>query len=74
MVGQITLSLVLLAGAGLLIESIVRLGSVPLGFRPEHLLTAEVALPRAAYSDAIQRVTFYRKLIGNLGALPANWR
>jgi predicted permease len=69
-VGQVTLSLVLLAGAGLLIESIVRLGSVPLGFRPDHLLTAEVALPHAAYSDAIQRVTFYRKLIGNLGVLP----
>ena len=69
-VGQVTLSLVLLAGAGLLIESIVRLGSVPLGFRPDHLLTAEVALPHAAYSEASQRVTFYRKLIGNLGALP----
>jgi putative ABC transport system permease protein len=71
-VGQVTLSLVLLAGAGLLIESIVRLGSVPLGFRSDRLLTAEVALPRVAYSEAIQRVTFYRKLIGNLSALPGS--
>ena len=69
-VGQVTLSLVLLAAAGLLVESIVRLGSVPLGFRPDHLLTAEVALPRAAYSEASQRITFYRKLIEKLEALP----
>jgi predicted permease len=69
-VGQVMLSMILLAGAGLLIESIVRLGSVPLGFRSDHLVTATVALPPAAYSEATQRVTFYGRLIGNLAALP----
>ena len=69
-VGQVTISLVLLAGAGLLIESIVCLGSVPLGFRTDHLLTAEVALPHVAYAEANKRVTFYHRLITDLDALP----
>jgi len=69
-VGQVTIALVLLAGAGLLIESIVRLGSVPLGFRADRLLTAELALPPVDYGDATKRMAFYHKLITNLGALP----
>ena len=69
-VGQVAIALVLLAGAGLLIESIVRLGSVPLGFRADHLLTAELALPPVDYADTTKRIGFYHKLISNLGALP----
>ena len=69
-VGQVTLAMVLLSGAGLLIESIYRLGSVPLGFRPDHLLTAEVALPPIAYSEMSQRIVFYSKLNAALAALP----
>src|SRR5215471_8843388 len=55
-VGQVAIALVLLAGAGLLIESIVRLGSVPLGFRADHLLTAELALPPVDYADTTKRI------------------
>src|SRR2546430_7812177 len=40
-VGQVTLSMVLLAAAGLMIQSFVRLGAVPLGFQPDHVLTAD---------------------------------
>jgi putative ABC transport system permease protein len=69
-VGQVALSMVLLAGAALMIESIVRLGSVPLGFSPERLLTAEVSLPPSAYSELRERSAFYQKLITNLGARP----
>ena len=39
---QVALSLVLLSGAILLAASLVRLASTPLGFRTDHLLTAEV--------------------------------
>jgi putative ABC transport system permease protein len=69
-VGQVALSMILLAGAGLLIESIVRLSSVPLGFRPDRVLTAEVSLPPAVYSGANQRAIFYGKLIAGLDVLP----
>jgi predicted permease len=70
-VGQVALSMILLAGAGLLIESIVRLASVPLGFHSDHLLTAEVALPPQAYSELNQRSGLYEKLVAELGVLPS---
>jgi predicted permease len=69
-VAEVALSLILLATAGLLIESMVRLGVAPLGFRPAHLLTAGIALPPAAYSKPNQRSTFYEKVIAELSALP----
>lgn len=44
-IGQIALSIVLLIGTTLLIESILRLHSQNLGFDPHNLLTARIALP-----------------------------
>jgi predicted permease len=70
-VGQVALSMILLAGAGLLIESIIRLASVPLGFHSDHLLTAEVALPLQAYSKLNQRSNLYEKLVAELSVLPS---
>jgi putative ABC transport system permease protein len=69
-VAQVALSLVLLAGAGLLIESIVRLGSAPLGFRTDHLLTASVDLPAAAFSQTSEPAQFYHRLTASLSTLP----
>jgi len=69
-IGQATLSMILLAGAGLTIESIVRLNAVPLGFRPDQILAAEVALPPAAYPKVSQRSSFYQQALARLSALP----
>jgi len=69
-VGQVTLSMVLLASAGLMIQSFVRLGSVPLGFQSAHVLTARVSLPPGAYTDMGRRSSFYGALTGQLRALP----
>jgi len=49
---EAALSVVLLVGAGLLIKSMARLDAVPLGFTPDHLLTAEVNLPKSTYPGA----------------------
>jgi putative ABC transport system permease protein len=67
---EAALSLVLLVGAGLLIESIARLGSVSLGFDPGGLLTAGINLPKSSYPDANRQVGFYGKLVSSLGVLP----
>lgn len=69
-IGQATLSMILLAGAGLTIESIVRLNAVPLGFRPDQILAAQVALPPAAYPKLRQRSSFYQRALARLSALP----
>jgi len=62
-VSQVALTVVLLTGAGLLIKSFVLLQQTPLGFRPERLLTARIALPRSAYSTPQQRQSFAQRLL-----------
>ena len=67
---QIACAMVLLVGAALLGESIVRLGSAPLGFNPDGLLTMTVRLPRTAYAAADRRVDFYRRFADAVRRLP----
>ncbi|CAA9291869.1 MAG: Acidobacterial duplicated orphan permease (function unknown), partial [uncultured Gemmatimonadaceae bacterium] len=67
---QVALVVVLLTGAGLLIRSFLELRRVELGFRPDHLLTMELALPAAKYQQAPQRTAFYETLVERVGALP----
>jgi predicted permease len=55
-VGQVALSIVLLIGAALLMESLVRLGRVDPGFRAENLLTMRITLPRASHDELVRRV------------------
>ena len=69
-VGQIALAMVLLAGAGLLFRSFVRLRQVDPGFRAPGALTFRIALPQSAYGDEARRVAFFDELLPQLGALP----
>jgi putative ABC transport system permease protein len=69
-VSEISLALVLLVGAGLLIRSYSRLQSVEQGFNPHNVLTAQIALPQAAYPDSAQRVAFMDNLLSRLKNLP----
>ena len=63
---EMALSLILLAGAGLLIESTLRMSAEPLGFESRGLVTASVRLPEAGYKDAT-RLEFYDRILGALG-------
>ncbi len=69
-IADVSLSLILLAGAGLLIESTARLSSAPLGFRAGHLLSARISLPASAYPKLSNRAAFCNRLISTLNAVP----
>ncbi len=69
--GQVALSMVLLIGAALLMESFYRLHSVDPGFRAANLLTAKIALPRARYDTDQKRDAFFRELQRRLPASSA---
>jgi putative ABC transport system permease protein len=69
-VAQVALSLLLLAGAGLLIKSFVNLRSTKPGFDPSHALVADLILPKAKYPDPEQHRQFFEQIMPKLAALP----
>ena len=66
---ETALALVLLVGSGLLIRSLLRLQNVNPGFDPRSVMTSDVDLPDAKYSDT-QKAQFFRELIPQFRALP----
>jgi len=69
-VSQLALSLVLLIGAALFLQSFRNLLSVNPGFRAENVLMAQVSLPEQKYRDTAQTESFYNQLRQNVGGLP----
>lgn len=69
-VTEIALSLILLVGAGLMIQSLLRLQRVNIGLDARNVLTATVILPRAKYSEDEQRATFFKQLVERVRSLP----
>src|SRR6185295_15282717 len=67
---EVAVSLVMLAGAGLLLKSFVRLQRVDPGFRTEGLLTLRLSLPAGRYAQREQLTAFYDRLQPRLLALP----
>lgn len=66
---EVAISLVLLIGAGLLINSFLRLRSVDPGFRPDNLLTMKIVLPEPKYAEFERRSVFYQDLIQRVQSL-----
>jgi putative ABC transport system permease protein len=69
-VAEVAVSLVLLIGAGLLINSFLRLRNVDPGFRTEKLLTMKIVLPELKYGEHAQRSAFYSDLTRRLESVP----
>jgi predicted permease len=69
-VSEVALSLALLASAGLMMKSFVRLEHVSPGFNPDRMLTMFVALPDAKYKSDPQTVSFYEQLIERVQNVP----
>ncbi len=69
-VSQVSLSLLLLASAGLLIKSFFNLRATNPGFEPSHLLVLDQVIPRGKYADPASQRRFYAQLFPKLAALP----
>jgi predicted permease len=67
---EVALSMVLLVGAGLLVQSFEKITSVDLGFRAERLLVVQLRLPQPQYADSVRVRALCRDLLARVGALP----
>ena len=68
-VGQVAMTVVLLCGAGLLVRTVVGMNRADSGFDKQDLLTMDVALPGARYTDE-QGMAFYSQAVAALRTLP----
>src|SRR5262245_49977022 len=69
-IAEVALSLLLLAGAGLLMRSFLILQNVDLGLNPDNILVARLPLPRGQYETAAAKHRFFATLLPRLQALP----
>jgi len=69
-IAQVALSLLLLAGAGLLIKSFANLRATDPGFDPTQVVTADFVLPRGKYADPEKQRQFFERFLPQLSALP----
>jgi putative ABC transport system permease protein len=67
---EFSLSLILLAGAGLMVRTFLRLQEVQPGFRPENVVAMPISLPRNRYREPQQQAAFMEALENKLRALP----
>ncbi|HLJ46483.1 MAG TPA: ABC transporter permease [Bryobacteraceae bacterium] len=60
---EVALSLMLLAGASLMIRTLIAMQDVELGIRPDRILTMRIPLPDQRYHEPEQRIAFQRELL-----------
>ena len=69
-VAELALTIVLLAGAGLMVRSFIKHSSVDIGIRTEDMFTMRVRLPESKYPSADARRAFFARLESRLAAVP----
>jgi len=69
-IGEVALSVVLLAGAGLLFRSFMQLQSVETGFVSQQVLTARLTVAGPNYTENPQLVRFFTQVVEKVSALP----
>jgi putative ABC transport system permease protein len=68
--GEMALAVVLLAGAGVMIRSFLKVHTADVGVKTANLLVAHIALPSAKYPGAEAQISFYERLKTGLEAIP----
>ena len=66
LVSETALACVLLIGAGLTMKTLWKLGQVPLGFRPDHVVTFRISAPANASNNGID---FYHQVLDRMRSL-----
>jgi putative ABC transport system permease protein len=69
-IAEVSLALVLLAGAGLMMKSLFRLLSIDAGIRTEHVLTMQIDLRATQYDKDPAVANFWDRLLSGVGQLP----
>jgi len=69
-VAEIAVALILLTASGLLLRSFDNMRSVNLGYRPEHITTADYSLPQRQYATQSAVDSFNKELLSRLTRLP----
>ncbi len=69
-VGEVALSVVLLAGAGLLFRSFMRLQAVDAGFTPQQVLTAKLSPAGPKFQNDSELISFYDQVLDRTRAIP----
>lgn len=69
-VSEVALSLILVIHGGLLVKSFLVLLDTPPGFNPQNVMTMEIPLPYAKYTEDSQQVAFFHKVIDRVRSLP----
>jgi putative ABC transport system permease protein len=67
---EVALSIVLLVGAGLLIQTLYRLFNQYSNLQPEQVLTMRTVLPSARYGEIGKRTAFYQQVLDRIERLP----
>ncbi|KAA6456986.1 ABC transporter permease [Acidobacteria bacterium AB60] len=70
LVVEVCLTVVLLAGAGLLVKSYQRMRTADLGIPVDNTLTMKISLPEASYKKQAQVVAFFELLIARVRSMP----
>ncbi len=69
--GEIALTLVLLVGAGLMLQSFLRLRYAWPGYNSKGVYTGRIELSGSAYQDGQKRIAYFTQLVNRIGTLPA---
>jgi putative ABC transport system permease protein len=67
---EVAMSLVLLVGAGLMVATLNKLASVPIGINPDGVLTMRMEMGRLRYPEPGQRLQFVDELVQNVASVP----
>jgi putative ABC transport system permease protein len=68
--GEMALTIVLLAGAGVMIRSYLKIHTADIGVNTANVLGAAMDLPATKYARGEDKISFYERLTTRLGAMP----